>query len=125
MAKVLRPYQADAVEGIFREWQMHRSVMLVLATGTGKTATASEVVSRRLSAGKVLWLAHRTELIEQARDALQEALGDGVRIGIERPSHGRACRACTGRMTGSSWPAFRRCVTSVLRGSTRPTLLRW
>ena len=93
MGKILRPYQADAVEGIFREWETHRSVMLVLATGTGKTATASAVVERRLDAGKVLWLAHRTELIEQARDALQEAVGADVRIGIEK-AESRARLSC-------------------------------
>lgn len=92
MSGALRPYQVASVDAIEREWQSVRSTMLVLATGTGKTRTASEVVARRLPYGKVLWLAHRTELIEQARDALQAALPD-VRIGIEK-AESRARLTC-------------------------------
>ena len=50
-----------------------RRVVLQVPTGGGKTRLAVEVVRSALSRGrKVLWLAHRTELIEQAFRALAE-----------------------------------------------------
>ncbi len=79
----LRPYQAAAVDAIMRDLDECDRTMLVLATGCGKTRTAAEVVRRFLDRGRVLWIAHREELITQARDALQRAL-PGVPIGIEQ-----------------------------------------
>lgn len=83
--KALRPYQVEACNAIDREWSKRRSTLLVLATGLGKTFTASEVIKRRLAreTGRVLWLAHRDELITQARDAIA-AHCEGVRVGIEK-----------------------------------------
>ncbi len=47
--------------------------MIVMATGTGKTATALALVVDFLEAGKrVAWLAHREELLTQPRDAVAE-----------------------------------------------------
>ncbi len=68
----LRPYQVKAVCGIHRELRRHRSTLVVMATGTGKTRTAIEFivdrynVVRPLGSDRVLWLAHRDELIGQA-----------------------------------------------------------
>ena len=73
----LRPYQLEAKDAIFREWGMDRQrTLLVLPTGTGKTivfcSLAEEVVRR---GGRVLILAHRGELLDQAADKLQRATG--------------------------------------------------
>ena len=73
--KQLRPYQVSAIEAVHREWETHNSTLLVMATGTGKTFTATEILRERLSEGRVLWLAHRRELIQQARNTLEAALG--------------------------------------------------
>lgn len=73
----LRPYQAEARTAIFREWDSgHRRTLLVLPTGTGKTivfCSVSEEVVRR--GGRVLILAHRGELLDQAADKMQKATG--------------------------------------------------
>ena len=72
----LRPYQAGAVDAVHQRWEEgDRSVLLVMATGTGKTFTAARIVHDRSESGRTLWLAHRWELIEQAVDTLRERLG--------------------------------------------------
>lgn len=67
----LRYYQQEAVLGIELQWERgHRSTLLVLPTGCGKTVTFAEVIRRRMAAGRTLVLAHREELIEQAASTL-------------------------------------------------------
>ncbi len=80
--KTLRPYQAEACDAIMRDWDAHRSTLLVLATGCGKTFTASEVIRRRKGAGRVLWIAHREELITQGKEAIEAHTG--LTCGIEK-----------------------------------------
>jgi superfamily II DNA or RNA helicase len=54
---------------------------MVMATGGGKTPTAMRIAELSLSAGwPVLWLAHRTELIDQAIDKAEQ-VAPGRRIG--------------------------------------------
>lgn len=68
----LRPYQQEAVDAVFREWGSVQSTLLVLPTGTGKTICFSAITKRIAdSGGKVLILAHRGELLEQAKDKLK------------------------------------------------------
>ena len=68
----LRPYQQQAVEAVENEWwgaEKRRSTILVMATGTGKTVVMATLARRAVEAGgRVLLLAHRGELLEQARD---------------------------------------------------------
>lgn len=73
----LRPYQQAAKDAIFREWdQGHSKTLLVLPTGTGKTIVFSAVTEQCVRQGsKVLILAHRGELLDQARDKLRRATG--------------------------------------------------
>ena len=70
----LRPYQARAVEEAREAYrQGKRSILLVAPTGAGKTRIGVEFVTAALAkGGKVLWLAHREELLEQARERLLE-----------------------------------------------------
>ena len=71
-----RPYQLEAVDAVFREFESVDSTMLVMATGTGKTVTFGEVVRRWIEGcpGRVLILAHRRELIDQADRTLTRVL---------------------------------------------------
>lgn len=73
----LRPYQQEARDAIFREWGLGRQrTLLVLPTGTGKTivfCSVSEEVVRR--GGRVLVLAHRGELLDQAADKMRKSTG--------------------------------------------------
>jgi len=73
----LRPYQIEARDAVLSEWQggMART-LLVLPTGTGKTIVFSAVIADRVAAGeRVLVLAHRGELLEQAADKLRKSTG--------------------------------------------------
>lgn len=74
----LRPYQEEAISRISSCLAESASTLLVLPTGTGKTRTAATYVQRR--GGRVLWLAHRHELIEQGRDSLEEVTGRACSI---------------------------------------------
>lgn len=73
----LRPYQTEAKNAVLSEWQGgHRRTLLVLPTGTGKTIVFSAVIAERVAAGdRVLVLAHRGELLEQAADKLRKTTG--------------------------------------------------
>lgn len=77
----LRPYQTDAVEAVLSEWEQVRSTVAVLATGLGKTVLATDVIRRRREYGRVLWLAHRTELVEQAAETLDDF---GLTVEVEK-----------------------------------------
>ena len=72
-----RPYQTEARNAVLSEWQRgHARTLLVLPTGTGKTIVFSAVIADRVAAGeRVLVLAHRGELLEQAADKLQKSTG--------------------------------------------------
>ena len=78
----LRPYQLDLVNGALKLWRGGaRRVAMVMATGGGKTPTAMRIADMSLAAGlPVLWLAHRTELIDQAIDKAQQVAA-GRRVG--------------------------------------------
>ena len=81
----LRPYQVEALDNTHDLLRKHRSVTVVMATGTGKTTYFCALASE-WTGGRVLILAHRKELIEQASQRL-EVMGAGrigLEIGIER-----------------------------------------
>lgn len=75
----LRPYQATARESIFNEWDKGmKRTLLVLPTGTGKTIVFAKVAESCVRKGqRVLILAHRSELLEQAADKIAKATGLG------------------------------------------------
>ncbi len=74
----LRPYQQEAKDAIFVEWDKkgNRKTLIVLPTGTGKTIVFSGVVEDCVRRGeRVLILAHRGELLDQAADKLRKTTG--------------------------------------------------
>ena len=77
MGQELRPYQQQARDRIHAEWDAgHTRTLLVLPTGTGKTIVFASVAADQVRAGdRVLILAHRGELLEQAADTLQRSTG--------------------------------------------------
>lgn len=88
----LREYQSRAVAAVRDAMlQRKRRVCLVLPTGGGKTRVGGEVALQHLSKASgraVLWTAHRTELIYQARSSL---IRDGAdRVGVIAASAGDA-----------------------------------
>lgn len=76
----LRPYQVEARDSVHASWNEHRSVLLVMATGTGKTYTAGEILRERATHGRILWLAHRGELLTQAMGTIENRIGLGCDI---------------------------------------------
>lgn len=70
----LRPYQIDAITAINKKWEEWDRELLVLPTGCGKTVVFNTIASER--DGNTLILAHRDELIEQARDKYYKMFGD-------------------------------------------------
>ena len=73
----LRKYQNEARAAIHTEWDGgHRRTLLVLPTGTGKTVVFAKVTEDQVRSGdRVLILAHRGELLDQAADKLTKATG--------------------------------------------------
>lgn len=63
-----RPYQTEALKALTASFKKHNRVILALPTGSGKTFVAAKwICDHVLSAGgKVAWVAHRTELLDQA-----------------------------------------------------------
>lgn len=73
----LRPYQNEAKTAIFEEWEkgIHKT-LLVLPTGCGKTIVFAKVAEDCVRHGdRVLILAHRGELLEQAADKIAKTTG--------------------------------------------------
>lgn len=74
----LRPYQQTALNfttDILYE-QNKPSVIVVLPTGLGKTILVAAIVEKELErGGRVLILAHRNKLLEQAHDKIKSAIG--------------------------------------------------
>ena len=73
----LRPYQAEAKQAIFDQWASgaHKT-LLVLPTGCGKTIVFAKVAEDCVTNGeRVLILAHRGELLEQAADKIRRSTG--------------------------------------------------
>lgn len=78
----LRPYQEEAKEAIFNQWsQGNKRTLLVLPTGCGKTIVFAKVTEECVRQGKrVLIMAHRGELLEQAADKIAKATGLGCAV---------------------------------------------
>lgn len=82
----LRPYQDEARLAVEREWEQGRMrTLLVLPTGCGKTIVFAKITEDCVRNGeRVLILAHRGELLEQAADKLRAATG--LRCAVEKAS---------------------------------------
>ena len=94
----LRYYQKEAILAAERAIRGgKRTVLLAMATGTGKTKTCIALLYRLLASGmfrRALFLVDRTSLGEQAGDAFKETKIRGLRsfaddFGIKEPGPGR------------------------------------
>jgi DNA repair protein RadD len=110
-APILRPYQAEVIERIDAAIAGGcRRLLVVAPTGAGKTVIAAAITSTAVEDGRrVLFLAHRRELITQASAKLYAAgvdhgiflpgfpprLGEPVQVGSVWTVHGRAVRTST------------------------------
>ena len=79
----LRPYQREAIDAVLDARRSGTRRMLVcLPTGAGKTVIFSHLA--QLARRQVLVLAHREELLSQARAKLQDALQGTAVVALER-----------------------------------------
>ena len=87
----LRPYQEEAFDHVFSEWDDGRKkTLVVMPTGTGKTIVFAKIVEECVRRGyRVLIMAHRGELLDQAADKIFKATG--LRSSVEK-----ADRTCLG-----------------------------
>lgn len=78
----LRPYQEEAREAVWGEWEQGRDkTLLVLPTGCGKTIVFATIAEDSVKKGsRVLILAHRGELLDQAADKIMKATGLGCSV---------------------------------------------
>ena len=81
---MLRDYQIEICERVREAFARHRSVMMQMPTGTGKTVVLAEIVREYLNVNvnvnvkggcNVLIVAHRRELVEQIQQALLRVMG--------------------------------------------------
>ena len=71
---MLRDYQIDICSRVREAFEKHRSVMMQMPTGTGKTVVLAEMVKRlrmKDEGLRILIVAHRIELIEQTGEHLE------------------------------------------------------
>ncbi|ATN93724.1 DNA helicase [Streptomyces phage Abt2graduatex2] len=90
----LRPYQSEALAAVQAQWSegINRPV-IVLPTGAGKTVCfsgliASQIERLRKNGQRVLVLAHREELLEQAEEKIK-AMVPGVWTAIVKGARGK------------------------------------
>jgi superfamily II DNA or RNA helicase len=89
MTLELRPYQNDAVYEVCQKWHRHARVLISMPCGSGKTAVGAyladawcnhDLASNYKLPARVLWLAHRDELIDQAAEACEDWMGEPVAV---------------------------------------------
>ncbi len=82
-----RPYQRAAIDGIHDAFEGSASTLLVMATGLGKTICFCDVADQYMRDGKVMVLAHRAELIYQARNQMLMVTGKEPAIEMGEKRH--------------------------------------
>lgn len=101
----LRPYQQEAKEAVFDEWEKVSKTLVVLPTGCGKTIVFAKIAEECVRRGKrVLILAHRGELLEQASDKIAKATG--LRCAVEKAEE--SCLGSWYRITVGSVQSMQR-----------------
>lgn len=69
----LRPYQQQAVSGVRSSISTRRSALVVMPTGTGKTVCFAHIAKQAVR--RVIVIAHREELVQQAADKIRHVSG--------------------------------------------------
>lgn len=80
---MLRPYQKDCLDSIKYNFDLVKKQLVVMPTGTGKSHIFSELHTHLGLPKKVLVLAHREELLAQAKNHLIKA-NPHLKVGLEK-----------------------------------------
>ena len=78
---MLRDYQIEICEKVNEAFDKHRSVMVQMPTGTGKTVVLASLVQQFLhdnTDSSVVIVAHRKELVEQIQNTLKKVCAEGA-----------------------------------------------
>lgn len=76
-----RDYQDAAASATVEAWRHVQAALAVMATGLGKTFFAADVTAKpRPLPKRILFICHRTELIDQAREPFEDMFGEHVEI---------------------------------------------
>lgn len=102
----LRPYQQESVAAVQHEWlNGHKRTLLVLPTGCGKTVVFCKLSEEEVASGhRVLILAHREELLNQAADKMEKVTG----LGCAREKASDSCLGSWYRITVGSVQTLQR-----------------
>lgn len=78
----LRPYQQEARQAVTEKWNNgDKRTLLVLPTGCGKTIVFAKISEDCVRHGdRVLILAHRGELLDQAAEKIKKSTGLGCAV---------------------------------------------
>lgn len=85
----LRPYQQNALDAVAKEYEANiRRMMIVSATGTGKTVLFGHIPRqfRQILPGQMLVVSHTEELVKQNAEKMLE-VNPGLKVGIEMAGH--------------------------------------
>lgn len=75
----LRPYQQAAREAAHEQWKTHRSTIIVMATGLGKSSTLAFII-KDFQPKRTIVIAHRRELIWQLKEEIEQVTGLTVAV---------------------------------------------
>ena len=114
MRQTLRDYQTDAVDQARAAITAGDHALITLPTGSGKTTVGAEIARLAVAkGGRVLWIAHRTELIDQAAERLRSF---GLRVGeiyefagefgTGKTQLAKSVAEITGRVIAQVWAAL-------------------
>ena len=105
MPIVLRPYQSQIIDGIRAHLSAgKRSVLVVSATGSGKTSLTAHMIAGAVAKGKRAWFCvHRQELVRQSVHTLQSSAE--LNVGVIAPKY----------PVNSYWPAQVASIQTLMR----------
>ena len=103
----LRPYQQEAIDAVIEARRAGAKRLLIsLPTGAGKTVIFSRLAS--MAKRDVIVLAHREELLEQAKQKIERVLEHPATVEVEQGQRSHRLRprswcARSGRCAKSAW----------------------
>ncbi|WP_300006945.1 DEAD/DEAH box helicase family protein [Pseudonocardia sp.] len=114
---VERPYQHEAIQAVAAAFdEKQREALLVMATGSGKTRTVIALVDQLMKAGwvkRVLFLADRTALVNQATNAFKAHLPGATIVNLVTE------KAVDGRVYTSTYPTMLNLINATEGGLRR------